>query len=289
MKDKGRFFWIFGLIMLLVITTLTLNMFFYSKKNPTFSPILQGKVTSFISKKVWVSSPESDLPHRYALILEPKVSQKDLDSLPVLYILHGLPGSPEGMLGAMEKNLINSEISRKKYFIAVFPDGSGRSFYDTEWQDAPKHSFMLESFITKNLISFVEGSHQRDKRDRVIMGFSMGGYGASIIALHHPNLYTGVASIAGYYIVDDTSGVFSATSARANITPSNFLPAAKKLRWFLAESSEESEPLILGQLDFWSNKLSSVGVTPFKSRLPGGHSNQFLSDEVSELVRWLNW
>ena len=59
-----------------------------------------------------------------------------------------------------------------------------------------------------DVISAVEGAHRRDRRNRIIAGFSMGGYGAANLALRHPTVFGAVASFAGYFHIDDPDSVF---------------------------------------------------------------------------------
>ena len=103
-------------------------------------------------------------------------------------------------------------------FVLAAPDGNGLSHRDTEWANAVDGTDQFETFVTGNVIRAVEGSHLRDRTRRAIAGFSMGGYGAVNLALRHPDLYGEVVPIAGYFHVDDPSGVFGHNSRRSTRT-----------------------------------------------------------------------
>ncbi len=133
----------------------------------------------------------------------------DSANLPVLYFLHGSSGAASDPFDAGLPQVI-ARLIRAGYppFVLAAPDGNGMSHRDTEWANAVDGSDQFETFVTQNVIDAVEGGNRRDRSRRAIAGFSMGGYGAVNLALRHPDLYGQVVPIAGYFHVDDTSGVF---------------------------------------------------------------------------------
>ena len=81
-------------------------------------------------------------------------------------------------------------------------------FDDTEWADSVDGRSQVETFVTGPLITAVEGAHPRPRGLRAIGGFSMGGFGAAMLGLRHPNLYGQVVTLAGYFTIDDPDGIF---------------------------------------------------------------------------------
>ena len=108
----------------------------------------------------------------------------DSAELPVLYFLHGYPGSASDVFDAALPRLIDRLVAEGyPPFVLAAPDGNGPSHRDTEWANAVDGTDQFETFVTGNVIRAVEGSHLRDRTRRAIAGFSMGGYGAVNLAL----------------------------------------------------------------------------------------------------------
>jgi S-formylglutathione hydrolase FrmB len=241
-----------------------------------------------------VKSPEKDFPIRAVWVFTPAVDPADVDSLPVVYMLHGWPGSPQGLIAGVEGALTAAFASGTSPFISVFPDGNALTHSDSEWADSYDGRAMIESWLTKNVISAVEGKNIRPRANRALFGFSMGGYGAAIIGLHHPDLYGQVVTLAGYFVTDDLTGAFGpgaeTDKKHTYQTPSTYLKVAKQIRWYLGESKFDYTNLIRGQAAAWGSKLKSVKASYILStNLSGGHSYVFVQTEVPIVAKWLRW
>jgi len=241
-----------------------------------------------------VKSPEKDFPIRAVWVLTPAVDPADIDSLPVVYMLHGWPGSPQGLIAGVQGALTAAFANGATPFISVFPDGNALTHSDSEWADSYDGRAMIESWLTKNVISAVEGNNIRTRANRALLGFSMGGYGAAIIGLHHPELYGQVVTLAGYFVVDDLTGAFGpgAETDKKHLsqTPSTYLKVAKQVRWYLGESKFDYTTLIRGQAAAWGGKLKSVKASyTLSTNLAGGHSYVFVQAEIPLVVKWLSW
>nr|WP_064570827.1 alpha/beta hydrolase family protein [Gordonia sp. LAM0048] len=79
----------------------------------------------------------------------------------------------------------------------VLPTGGKGTFY-TDWQkkDAALGKPMWETFLTKELPPLIDERFDGNGRNAVI-GLSMGGQAAFALAIRHPEMYTGVASLSG--------------------------------------------------------------------------------------------
>jgi len=236
-----------------------------------------------------VQSPEVDDPMRTIYTWTPQISNIDLATLPVVYILHGWPGSPSSMIAGVVPTLVKEFSQGVRPFIAVFPDGNAKTHIDSEWADSSDGKAMIESWLTTNVITAVEGSRIRDRSERAIVGFSMGGYGAATIALHHPELYGQVVTLAGYFLVDDLTGAFKGSAKIAYQSPSNYLANAKKLRWFMAEAKDDFTTPIRGQMAIWSKKLAALKIPVVTSAPAGGHSFVFVASETLLYPKWFIW
>lgn len=240
-----------------------------------------------------VKSPEKDFPLRNVWVWTPAVPADQVQLLPVVYMLHGWPGSPNGMIAGVVAPLAKAFAHGAAPFIAVFPDGNALTHADSEWADSYDGRAKIETWLTTNVIKAVEAGNIRSRSDRAILGFSMGGYGAGIIALHHPNLYGQVITLAGYFVIDDLTNAFgyapTHVAKAAYQTPATFLKVANQVRWFLGESSQDYTELIRGQAAAWGKKLKSVKASYSESIESGGHSYFFVSNEIPKVTAWLKW
>lgn len=241
-----------------------------------------------------INSPEKDFPIRSVFVLTPAVPADQVPLLPVVYMLHGWPGTPGGLIAGVQVSLAAAFAKGLAPFIAVFPDGNATTHADSEWADSYDGRAMIETWLTTKVIQTVEAGDIRNRSDRALLGFSMGGYGAAIIGLHHPELFGQVVTLAGYFVVDDLTNAFgsgSATDKRHKYqTPSTYLKVANKVRWFLGESNQDYTFLIRGQSAAWGAKLKSVKANySLNTNIGGGHSYLFVNAEVPLIVKWFKW
>jgi S-formylglutathione hydrolase FrmB len=236
-----------------------------------------------------VTSPEPDYSMRDIYTWTPPLKGIDPSTLPVVYFLHGWPGSPSSMIAGVTASLLKDFQNGVRPFIAAFPDGNAKTHIDSEWANSSDGKAMIETWLTTNVITAVEGSRIRPKTERAIVGFSMGGYGAAMIALHHPNLYSQVTTLAGYFLVDDLTGAFKGSAKIAYQNPANFMGAAKDLRWYLAEAKDDYTIPIRGQMAAWSKKLTALKVPVTTSSPMGGHSFTFVANEALAFTKWFSW
>ena len=112
---------------------------------------------------------------------------------PVLYLLHGRGSN----LDAWPKMGVPEHASEHD-LIVVMPD-VGSSWYVNWAQSGGEEKNDWEDYITKDLISFVDGHYRTvaSREGRAIDGFSMGGYGALTLGFLHPELFCSVNSHSG--------------------------------------------------------------------------------------------
>ena len=236
-----------------------------------------------------VPSPETDYPVRSVYVWTPQADSSTVNILPVVYFLHGWPGSPLSMVYSIVPALEKQFENGAQPFIAVFPDGNARTHVDSEWADSSDRKAMVETWLTTNVLQAVEGDNPRSKEQRAIVGFSMGGYGASMIALHHPELFTQIGSLAGYFVVDDLTRAFTDKKKIAYETPSNYLKQANLFRWYLAEAKDDYTQPIHGEMARWSALLKKNKVSVETHAPTGGHSFAFVTGQIPSLVNWFRW
>ncbi len=154
----------------------------------------QGKVMDNLSLPSKILNDE----RKYAIYLPPDYETSER-SYPVLYLLHGSGDDHTGWVQFGEVLQITDkaiENGLATSMIIVMPDAqSGQKGYfnsfDGKWN--------YESFFFEEFIPFVEKKYRikSEKRFRAIAGLSMGGGGAFIYALRHPELFSSACPLSG--------------------------------------------------------------------------------------------
>ncbi|WP_323794981.1 alpha/beta hydrolase family protein [Nisaea sp.] len=144
-----------------------------------------------------VESPALNRAMKYSLFLP----EKRGDSLPVLYLLHGLGGHERDWqtLGHIEQTA--TRLIRQNAIppmAIVMPDGANSWYVNSE-----KHGH-YEDALLKDLIPETERIHGigGDRSRRGIAGLSMGGYGAFRLAFRHPSHFTMTAGLSAAIFPD---------------------------------------------------------------------------------------
>jgi S-formylglutathione hydrolase FrmB len=136
---------------------------------------------------------------RYAIWL-PRGYATSTRRYPVVYLLHGLPDRGGAYRNSRAAEL--GEIAQRhgRRVIVVAPQGARRGDTDPEWHDwGPGRDW--ETATSTELVAAVDRRFRTiaDRRARALIGISAGGYGATLIALHHPENYGVVESWSGYF------------------------------------------------------------------------------------------
>jgi S-formylglutathione hydrolase FrmB len=117
---------------------------------------------------------------------------------PVVYLLHGMPGSPSEYLhGAGLVDFADAAIAdgSVRPFIAVAPAAGTRRRYNGEWAGP------WETTLVRRVLPWVDANLPTvaDRSGRVLAGLSAGGYGAVDIGLRNADLFGTVESWSGYF------------------------------------------------------------------------------------------
>lgn len=115
---------------------------------------------------------------------------------PVLYLLHGLPGSPSSYFDSLRLGTVFDELiaSRRAVpMIVVMPQGPTRE--TDEWAGP------WESYIVHDVVPWVDAHLPTvsEAHARVLGGLCAGGYGAMDIGLRNPTLFGALESWEGYF------------------------------------------------------------------------------------------
>jgi S-formylglutathione hydrolase FrmB len=233
-----------------------------------------------------VRGPADTAPHPVWVWRPPG---QDSATIPVLYFLHGYPGSAADPFGAGVADVLNHLLDRGyPPFVFASVDGNGERHSDTEWADSYNGGEQVMSRVVDAAIPAVEGSHMRDAAHRAIAGFSMGGYGAMNIAMQNPGLFGQEVSMAGYYVVNDLSDMFGGRrSVIALNTPSAHPQRARGMRVLLEEDASDPYPLIQGQAAWMGRLLARAGVPVTVRILPGTHDWSFAMAALRHAIPFL--
>lgn len=141
-------------------------------------------------------------PVKYSVYLPADYETSDR-SYPVLYLLHGYSDDETGWIQFGEANLIADRGIENGDFppcIIIMPDGKVSWYVNSadgkdRWEDM---------FITE-LIPFVEKEYRiRAKKEfRAIAGLSMGGNGALLVAMRHPDLFSNCVAMSAGTFTDE--------------------------------------------------------------------------------------
>jgi S-formylglutathione hydrolase FrmB len=117
---------------------------------------------------------------------------------PVIYLLHGMPGSPtEYLYGTQLPEYADQQIAAHtlRPFIAVMPAAGTRRQYNGEWAGPWEDALVgqVVPWVDSNLPTIPYAG------SRVIAGLSAGGFGAVDIAVRRPDVFSAAASWSGYF------------------------------------------------------------------------------------------
>ena len=113
---------------------------------------------------------------------------------PVTYVTAGTMNNYD----SFNKVIHGNELADDYPSIIVSPDGN--SGYWSDWYNAGALGPpMYETYVIDQLIPLIDDHFRTipDRSARAIFGISMGGYGAAMLAAHHPDLFVAAASLSG--------------------------------------------------------------------------------------------
>jgi enterochelin esterase-like enzyme len=206
----------------------------------------------------------------------------DARRYPVVYFLHGLPASPSSYLHLDWVARALAQPGREAIIVA--PQGTRVPDGDPEYHDwGPGEDW--ETAIAEELPAWID-SHYRTlakRSGRAIVGYSAGGYGASIIGLHHPRTFAAIQSWSGYFHPTDRTGgkLLSVGSAAADADASvealvPRLPAQfERFPTSFAFYVGSEDPTFVPANTSLRQALAAAGVPHLFRLYPGGHTNAF--------------
>jgi S-formylglutathione hydrolase FrmB len=213
----------------------------------------------------------------------------DSSHLPILYMLHGVPGeSIDTFESGVAQSMDDWIAGGGRPFEIVCPDGNGEHHSDTEWANAYDHSDRVESYVIDRVIPAVEAGHSRTRANRAIGGFSMGGYGAANLALRHPDQFGQVVSFDGYFHVDDPDHMFNNDQKLIDAnSPDQHVDKARNTPMLLIEDTSGEEPVVTGEATRFGNLVNSSGGSAQVHIANGSHNWAFVDSQFNVAQQFL--
>lgn len=158
--------------------------------------------TGKVLESLVFESQKVSYPVEYSVYLPPDydISQR---SYPVLYLLHGYSDDETGWIQFGEANSIADRGIENGDFppcIIVMPDGKVSWYVNSHNGDDPWEDMFIEEFIPH-----IEKEYRiRSKKEfRAIAGLSMGGNGALLLSMRHPDLFSSCVALSAGTFTDE--------------------------------------------------------------------------------------
>lgn len=200
---------------------------------------------------------------------------------PSMYLLHGVPGSPQQFVEVGDVQVIEALLVARHQMpptILVMPEGAPSLLDDTEWVDSVDHDQKWMTYVATDVVNAVDHRFRvlARRRDRAIAGLSEGGYGAFNTGLHHLSEFGIIESWSGYTQASTNKRYFGGSAALvAANSPSHealvereTLLADRTVLWFYCGRSDSD----LGQNVRFARELTRLGVPYTFFVRAGGHN-----------------
>jgi enterochelin esterase-like enzyme len=230
------------------------------------------------------------------LVYLPPSYRPDGPPLPTLYLLHGTPGTPDGLfaLGVSQRldRLIDS--GGAPAMIVVAPSGGRRADSDTEWDDSVDDAgARWGTFVTRDLVAAIDADYptKHGRRSRAIAGISMGGYGAINLALGHTDTFGIAASWSGYF-VSNTPQVDGPQGSATWKARSPLLSVAQRARALRRQPVATSfysgrADRFFGENVSFNQMLTRLGIPHRFRAVSGGHDAAVWRAQMTTELIWI--
>ena len=230
--------------------------------------------------------PDAGSPHGFRTVLVQRPAGADSPRIPVIYLLHGFPGTPSDFVGSgVVTALERAACAQGRSVVLAEPDGTA-GHLDAEWADDVDGRVDLETFVTGPVITAVEGAAVRSRSRRTIAGFSMGGFGAAAIGLRHPDLYQRVISLAGYFHLDDPDHVFGNTRSVYRRHQPDVIATPAHQGFLLIDGADDQLQLTTGETPRFTKVLQDRHIPVTTRIIAGGHEVALLAHVAPAVVRY---
>ncbi|GAB20197.1 putative mycolyltransferase [Gordonia effusa NBRC 100432] len=232
-------------------------------KHPVAKIALTKKLSA-LRTDVWVKSPSMGGKVKVS-VLTPRSGNGPRSTV---YMLDGAGGTSD-VSDWITKGKAGEFFAGKNVNV-VLPVGGAGTFY-TDWQrrDRKLGKPMWETFLTKELPPLIDARFNGTGRNAVV-GLSMGGQSAFALAVRHPNLYTGIASLSGCPPVSAplNEGYVRTTVGRAGGDATNMWGPFGSKGWVTHDPTSNLDAL-RGKNIFIAAGSGAIGPLDFDTRPDG--------------------
>jgi S-formylglutathione hydrolase FrmB len=211
----------------------------------------------------------------------------------VVYVLHGLGGDHASWANDFP---LDQQLGGRPLMF-VCPDGD-RSYYVNS--TAPDGS-QYEDFLSDELPRFVDRTFptQADRGGRMIAGLSMGGYGAMMLGLKHPETFGAIYSTSGavyFAACDHPIGSEYPTSLMNAVAAEDY----SCLELAAAYAPQDNRPPLKIKIDCGLDdyllevnrtlqvKLERLGIAHEYSEHPGAHNHEYWQDRLPDFMQFIS-
>ncbi|WP_376767247.1 alpha/beta hydrolase [Gordonia asplenii] len=236
------------------------------------------KKLSALRTDIWVNSPSMGGKVKVSVL----TPQNGTGRRSTVYLLDGA-GATGDVSDWITKGRAGEFFADKNVNV-VLPVGGAGTFY-TDWRkrDRKLGKPMWETFLTKELPPLIDARFNGTGRNAVI-GLSMGGQAAFALAVRHPALYTGIASLSGCPPVAAplNEGYVRTTVGRAGGDASNMWGPYGSSGWIAHDPTSNLDAL-RGKNIFISAGSGAVGPLDLDARPDGGIPKEAVTASGSAL------
>ena len=211
---------------------------------------------------------------------------------PVIYLLHGLPGHMDSYksIGFITRPVEASGMPA----IVVGVQGARKDDTDPEWHDwGPGRNW--ETATAKELVSVIDSRYRTipTRRARALIGISGGGYGATVLGIHHPSIYSVIESWSGYFYATNPAGTgpmdMGSTKEDASANAHTLVPQMKAaftryrptLYGFYVGTNDK---LFLEENRTFDRELTAAHIEHDYAEYRGGHTASFWREHETDWV-----
>jgi S-formylglutathione hydrolase FrmB len=211
---------------------------------------------------------------------------------PVLYLLHGWQGDETNWVRLT--HLV--ELASRYPLIIVTPQAANSWYVNSATNPADRYA----DYIADDLIAEIDGRYRTiaSSHQRAIAGLSMGGYGALLLTLHHPDLFDFAGSVSGAFAgpsgiehvlpalkpsTDEAFGPFGSATRKENDLDTLIDGADPAKTPYMFLECGTSDPLLPSDRHVVA-ELSARGFTYEYHELPGAHTWSFWDNSLPALL-----
>lgn len=262
---------------------------FHASSDDFQETTFRGPVSGIKSQVyVWTPPQYAEQPHAY---------------FPVLELLHGVVGSPEGWTGPMNvvAHLEAAEASGKVYpYILVVPEvtpvaGHTWPQNNEECSNVPGDA-NVDSWLTQDVRDMVIDDFRAEPAADAwgLMGYSTGGFCAAKLVLQHPDRYGAAVSLSGYYVPDSEELSDDPSLDHANSplwlishakTPAVSLLMTASAQDHVDPASETAQMIAAAKAN---PRAKATDVQSFVAPLGGGHNQSAWEKMLPTAFTWLS-